>query len=541
MKKNLLKSIFIILLSIASIRNADAQLTALVQKNEKAIFAIFTYDEYGSPSGMGTGFFIDSKGTAITNYHVLDGASKAIIKLNDDTKFEIDKILAANPDADLIKFSVANPANTIFNFLTLSTTVPQKGQSIFVIGNPEGLESTVSEGIVSSIRDLDSFGNIIQITAPISPGSSGSPIMTMDGNVVAVASFQLKEGQNLNFGIETQKIKDLTTEAQPKQLSNLNSDLVIINQKCVENSELVLNSIDFRTDETVVNFSFTNVSMGYGSSMQVWTARNAGDDGFFIQDLETKTKYYMTTASIGTARTDGTSVGLGETKRFTVTFETVPSEVKKINLMEGLASSWSFLNLNLDDYRIQSGKDISNYQKNLALTKLTSKDFTTAKDLLDESLKGNTNDDDAYNILGIISYVMDNKFDALTYFSKAIEINPKNDIYYFNRGRVYYFQGKIDDAIMDVTLAIKSLPTQGDYYQYRAYYYMAEKEWQKAVNDFDVAINLMGDQWDLYRFRGNCKTWLNDFTGACNDWKKAYKLENYQDDDLAKTIKEYCK
>lgn len=539
--KTIAKLILANALIIFSTLIVQAQLTELVAKKEKAIFAVYTYDEYGSPSGMGTGFFIDGKGTGITNFHVLDGASKAIIKLSDNSNYDITKILASNQEADLVRFSIDNPTNKSFSYLTLSQTVPLKGQKIFVIGNPEGLQSSVSEGIVSSIRELEGFGNIIQITAPISPGSSGSPIMTMEGNVVAVATFQFKEGQNLNFGIESDKIKDLLEKTNSKSISNLSNDLVIVNQKCEENTELVLNSIDFQSDKTVINFSFTNVSMGYGKRMMIWTARGKGDEGFFIQDLESKIKYYLTSASIASGRENGTEVNLGETKRFTVTFEKVPTSVKKINVMEGLSSSWAFLNIDLENYRKKSGKDVSNYQKNLALTKLTTSDYTSAKEILNEKLNGDKTDDEAFNILGIISYVMDNNFDALNYFSKAIEINSKNDIYYFNRFTVYASQRKISEALMDITLAIKCRPTQGDYYYRRAGIYAADKNYEKAVADMDVAISQMGEDATLYKLRGNYKTWLNDFNGACSDWNKSYKLSDRSDDELHETIRKNCK
>jgi hypothetical protein len=73
-----------------------------------------------------------------------------------------------------------------------------------VIGNPEGLEGTVTEGIISAFRE---GGDIIQITAAISPGSSGSPVLDDDGNVIGVATATYKEGQNLNFAISTNAIQ----------------------------------------------------------------------------------------------------------------------------------------------------------------------------------------------------------------------------------------------------------------------------------------------------------------------------------------------
>ena len=100
-------------------------------------------------------------------------------------------------------------------------------------------------------------------------------------------------------------------------------------------------------------------------------------------------------------------------------------------------------------------------------------------------------------------------------------------------------KGDLDNALKDINSAIRILPNQGDYYQYRAYVYMGQKEWEKAVFDWDMAINLMGDIWLLYKSRGNCKTWLEDFSGACKDWEKAYRLSDYEDTELKETMKKF--
>jgi tetratricopeptide (TPR) repeat protein len=85
-----------------------------------------------------------------------------------------------------------------------------------VYGSPLGLGNTVSDGIVSAIRDIPDFGKVIQITAPISPGSSGSPVLNMNGEVIGIAFFQMIEGQNLNFAIPSEKITSLILTKEKK-------------------------------------------------------------------------------------------------------------------------------------------------------------------------------------------------------------------------------------------------------------------------------------------------------------------------------------
>lgn len=114
-------------------------------------------------------------------------------------------IVAKDTEADIVKL-VVNLPDADTTFLNLSVNVPSEGEDIFVIGNPLGLESTVSTGIVSAVRDIPAFGKILQITAPISPGSSGSPVINSEGEVIGIATLVATEGQNLNFAIPSDKI-----------------------------------------------------------------------------------------------------------------------------------------------------------------------------------------------------------------------------------------------------------------------------------------------------------------------------------------------
>jgi serine protease Do len=515
------------------------QFQDLIKKNEKAVFAIYTYDDYGAATGIGTGFFISTDGIGLTNFHVLNGAARGIIKTVDGKTYQIDRIISSSEQADLIKFKV-NTKGEITAFLTLKYTPLEKGEKVFVIGNPHGFESTVSEGIISSIRPSVEYGSVIQITAPISSGSSGSPVMTLDGKVIGVATYQFAKGQNLNFAVSISSISFLNTITTTNFITS-KPNLLIINERCLTNSQLLLNSIEFKEYETVLNFSFTNVSMGFGESMQIWTNFQERDETFVIQDLNTLQNYFAKSATIGTSRENGTSIGLGETKRFKVIFPQIPRNLKRINIIEGISSSWKFLNLDLTKYTNIEQQNTESHNKNIALTKLENKKFEEAKTLLSDVVQTNKYDHDAYNIMGIISYILDNNYDALTYFSKAIELSPIDDIYYFNRYTVYRYKDDYINALKDINSAIKIKPYKGDYYQYRAIIFTQQKEWKKAVSDWDMAINIMGEGYYLLKYRGLCKSWLEDFSGACRDFNLAYKLDDFQDSQLKQWIEQNCK
>jgi hypothetical protein len=96
------------------------------------------------------------------------------------------------------------------NFLTVSREVPEVGERVVVIGSPQLLELTVSEGIVSAIRTETHKGQAIQMTAPISGGSSSGPVINLRGEVVGVSTFYREGGQNLNFAISGNRIPALT-------------------------------------------------------------------------------------------------------------------------------------------------------------------------------------------------------------------------------------------------------------------------------------------------------------------------------------------
>lgn len=166
-------------------------------------------DEYGQPSSLASGFFV-TENLVITNYHVIvdtnGGYGKVIGK---DQKFDIEGIVGVDPLHDLALLKLKD-AKEIPLEIQESMSI-KIGQKIFALGNPMGLEGTFSEGIVSGIRELDT-DSIIQITAPISPGSSGGPIIDSTGEVVGVAVATYSGGQNLNFAIPTKYITDLLQE-----------------------------------------------------------------------------------------------------------------------------------------------------------------------------------------------------------------------------------------------------------------------------------------------------------------------------------------
>lgn len=199
--------LFVCFAFFAGRSTAQEFLPELVKRIKPSAVAIETFDAKGATLSRGSGFFVASD-RIITNRHVIEKAARVEAHLLDGRKIVAKGVLAIDGEGDLalLQVDVPRPFPTA---LPIVRNVPQEGESIVVIGNPFGLEGSVSNGIVSAVREISGYGKIIQITASISPGSSGSPVVNMAGQVIGIATLQAAEGQNLNFAVPSERISQL--------------------------------------------------------------------------------------------------------------------------------------------------------------------------------------------------------------------------------------------------------------------------------------------------------------------------------------------
>lgn len=161
-------------------------------------------DANGQPVSLGSGFFI-SEGVIASNLHVVEGASRGYAKIvGQRAKFVIEGTVGIDQKRDLVLLKISAPRTPTLS-LGDSDAV-QVGEPIYAVGNPQGLEGTFSQGIVSSIRQVGS-DKILQITAPIWPGSSDGPVLNAKGDVIGVAVATFRGGQNLNFAIPSNYLR----------------------------------------------------------------------------------------------------------------------------------------------------------------------------------------------------------------------------------------------------------------------------------------------------------------------------------------------
>ena len=187
---------------------ADAD--RIYKENSKAVVMVIKYDEKGNEIGRGSGFIVRRDGAVVTNYHVIGKAKDIKVKAGNKI-FDVEGLIFTDKENDLailkakakdmpvVKLGVIGEANI--------------GEHIYVIGYPLGLAKTISNGLLRRIREIDEKREILQITAPISPGNSGSPVFNSNGEVIGVVTTSGDattpyETRNLAFAISVKLIKN---------------------------------------------------------------------------------------------------------------------------------------------------------------------------------------------------------------------------------------------------------------------------------------------------------------------------------------------
>lgn len=207
--RHLKTSLAVLALALPATRAAaQPDVVSITRRANPAVITLNTYNASGRQTGLGSGFFL-SDGRIATNRHVVEGSSRIDVMTVDGRKLGTVSYAEAvgGATADLaILPRVTNPPAT----LPLARGLPEAGEGVVVIGAPEGLSNTVSTGIVSAIRQLTGR-TLVQISAPISHGSSGGPVLNMRGEVIGVSVSVLSEGQNLNFAVPVTELSRLAT------------------------------------------------------------------------------------------------------------------------------------------------------------------------------------------------------------------------------------------------------------------------------------------------------------------------------------------
>ena len=196
-------------------RDRSRDFVASITRQIPGVITLVTYDHKNRQLSQGSGFVLSGDGLAATNFHVLQDAYRAEATLGDGRLYHVLRVHGFDVNRDLAVFQLGRmnggrlerPSGLHALALGGSSGL-RAGDRIATISSPRGLANTVSDGLVSAIRD-DEGERLIQISAPISPGSSGAPVFDASGRVVGIATLQMSEGQNLNFATPIDSLMDM--------------------------------------------------------------------------------------------------------------------------------------------------------------------------------------------------------------------------------------------------------------------------------------------------------------------------------------------
>lgn len=227
----------------------------IAKKCMNSTVSLIMEDKFKQPLSLGSGFIVE-EGKVITNLHVIEDAKFGYAVISGENKLhKIEGYFSVDSTNDLALLSVPTLKG---DPLRISDNTSEIGEKIYVIGNPKGLSGTISDGIISGIRTFDG-SELLQITAPISPGSSGGPVINNNGQLVGVSVGAWESGQNLNFAIPNKYV------------------LNIIQNKSIQIEKLNIKSLDKSDD---IENSDVNVESGVQITNLEWYKYEHGNSMF---------------------------------------------------------------------------------------------------------------------------------------------------------------------------------------------------------------------------------------------------------------------
>jgi tetratricopeptide (TPR) repeat protein len=462
LKKNYAISILLTLLLIAILFPAIcfAQADMIFRQNNKAVVVIMTHDGAGTAISQGSGFVVRQDGVIVTNYHVISGAKSIRIKAGTNV-YNITGIINLDKEND-IAILKAN-AN---NLPTVILGDPEKtniGEKIYVISSPQGLENTISDGILSGKRGAEDDKIILQITAPVSPGSSGGPVFNQNGQVIGVATFLLKDSQNLNFAMPVDGIKDKITAKKvaaikPRQIENYSKtaeywyNLGIVYGKSGRYQE----AIEAFKEAIRINPDYAEAHNGlgaiYGQSGKLQEAIEA-----FKQAIRIKPGFAKPHANLGTA--------YGKLNR----------------LQEAIQALKQAIRINPDYAEAYGG---------LGLVYGKSGRYQEAIEAFKEGIQRKPDYAEAYGGLGFAYMSLRKYSEALEASKQAIQIKPDLAACHFILGAVYSQSGRYQDAIEAFREGIRIKPDDAEAHYQLGIVYTKLNNTSDALGEYTILKNL---------------------------------------------------
>ena len=437
---------FIVLL-FCLINNTPAQtVPEIAEKALASTVYLEMKDSNGKTLGFGSGFFVKPNLIA-TNYHVIAGAASGTAKLvGKHTTYKIEGWTATDEDNDLALLKVS--AYGIKPLMLGNSDAVKIGETVYVAGNPKGLEGTFSDGIISSRRDKYTKERF-QMTAPISPGSSGGPVLNSKGEVigVSVAAHRDLDAQNLNFAIPSNYLKTLLTLSKPaKPLSQANQTISAETYFRRGNacSDLGLYDLAIANYDKAIGLkptfvdAYNNRGAAKGKLGQYFAAISDFDKAIQLKPDEAKVYYNR-------------GIAKGKLGQY---FAAISDFDKAIQLEPDEAKAY--------------------YSRGIAKGKL-GQYFAAISDF-DKAIQRKPDLAEAYRQRGLAKIVLDQHSAAISDFGKAIQLEPDDAKAYYSRGIAKALLNRTWEAKQDLRTALR----------------LAEKANNtKLITDIEEMLNLL--------------------------------------------------
>jgi len=390
----------------------------------KAVVRIFTSHEDGSQHGQASGVIYKKNNWIITNYHVLGDAE--IINAEQNGKYiRLDSIVAFDPEKDVLILHISpdNEKDFFSSIPSLKTGSSEKlkvGQKVFAIGSPFGLENTITEGIISGLRTaFDTKQQFIQISAPVSQGSSGGAVMNTKGELIGISTMVMEgpTAQNLNFAI---MIDDVFKVAEKK--------------KTTISNEVVIKSADDYFKEGLTQLMQNNYFFSVESFRK-------------SRDLSEKNQKPILEYYIGFSYH---KAGLIDSAKFY--YEKSKSQIYIRDTYIGLAAiamQEKNYNTAVELYQkiIDTTPDYVDALIGQANAYYKLEDYSSALSVIQNLMTITKRNPDMYFLVGKITRKLNKEDDAISFFEMTIELSPRFAEAYLYLADIYYLKGQTDKVI----------------------------------------------------------------------------------------------
>ena len=478
----------------------------IAKKALAAMVLLVMEDANGKTLGLGSGFFVDTNLIA-TNFHVIKGATRGTAKLvGQETEYNIECVTVTDDNHDL---AILQVLGLDVQPLSLSDSdAVEIGDAVYVAGNPKGfLEGTFSDGIISAVRG-GSTNKWFQMTAPISSGSSGGPVLNDSGEVIGVSVATFRDGQNLNFAIPSNYLKGLVActrgfakfnQGQHDAAITDYDTAIRLNPDYAEAymwRGIVKNELG-QCAAAIADFDIViQLKIQRRLQNRETTRADIGQDAAAITGFDTAIRFNPNNTSIymwrGIVRNE-----LGQHA----------AAIADLNTTIRLEPDFAFA------YNYRGNAKARLEQYDAAIT-----DYDTAIRLQPDYAIAHSNRGIAKSNLGLYSA-------ALLDFDTALQLKPDFVLAYFSRGIMKGGSGLYKDAIADFDTAIRLEPNFASLYSYRGLAKADLGQYSAAIADYDIAICLNPDYADAYSIRGWAKYYLGQHAAAIADYDTAIRLQ----------------